>query len=198
MFKSFLVLFYKKEYFLSFLSFTGCSCRLCSAHQPFAFAPVKGAWSMIEELWEDAMTIAAILKHKGSDVAAVRAETTISDVVDLLAARRIGAVLVQDPDRALLGIVSERDIIRGLAQWGPETLTMPVEQIMTRALQTATPATSVTEAMEIMTAGRFRHLPVVVKGRLVGIVSIGDIVNAKLQDQANEVDNLKAYVAGSV
>lgn len=143
------------------------------------------------------MTIAAILKHKGAEVAAVRPETTIADVVNLLATRRIGAVLVQDPDRALLGIVSERDIIRGLSQWGVVTLSMQVEQLMTRALQTASPSTTVTEAMEIMTDGRFRHLPVVDKGRLAGIVSIGDIVNARLQDQANEVDNLKAYVAGA-
>ncbi len=144
------------------------------------------------------MTIAAILKHKGTDVAAVRPETTIADAVDLLAARRIGAVLVQDPDRALLGIVSERDIIRCMAEHGADTLKMRVEQIMTRALKTACMSTTVTEAMEIMTGGRFRHLPVVDKGRLVGIVSIGDIVNAKLLDQASEVDNLKAYVAGSV
>jgi CBS domain-containing protein len=141
------------------------------------------------------MTIAAMLKHKGHDVAAVRPEATIADVVEVLADRRIGAVLVQDPDRAMLGILSERDIVRGLAQWGPDTLTMPAERFMTRALQTAAPSTTVDQAMEIMTAGRFRHLPVLEHGCLVGIISIGDVVNAKLRDQANEMDNLKAYIA---
>ncbi len=141
------------------------------------------------------MTIAAMLKHKGSEVASVRPETTIADVAEVLAARRIGAVMVQDPDRAMLGILSERDIVRGLAQWGADTLAMRAERLMTRALHTATPTTTVDEAMEIMTAGRFRHLPVLDQGRLVGIVSIGDVVNEKLSNQAAEVDNLKAYIA---
>jgi CBS domain-containing protein len=141
------------------------------------------------------MTIAAMLKHKGNDVASVRPEATIADVVEVLAARRIGAVLVQDPDRTTLGILSERDIVRGMAQWGKETLDMPAERLMTRAIQTASPGTTIDKAMEIMTAGRFRHLPVLEHGRLVGIVSIGDVVNAKLRDQANEMDNLKAYIA---
>jgi CBS domain-containing protein len=143
------------------------------------------------------MTIAAVLKHKGADVASVRPDATIAEVANLLAAKRIGAVMVLDPDRAMLGIISERDIIRGLAEWGTETLAMTADRLMTRALQTASAATSVNKAMEMMTAGRFRHLPVIDNGRLLGIVSIGDIVNAKLRDQENEVDNLKAYVAGA-
>ena len=143
------------------------------------------------------MTIAAILKHKGSDVASVHPDATIAEIVNLLVAKRIGAVPVLDPDRAILGIVSERDIIRGLSEWGADTLAMRADRLMTRALQTATPGTSVTTAMEMMTAGRFRHLPVLEDGRLTGIVSIGDVVNAKLRDQADEVDNLKAYVAGA-
>ena len=143
------------------------------------------------------MTVAAILKHKGHEVAAVRPETTIAEVAATLSTRRIGAVLVQDPDRVLLGIVSERDIIRGLAERGAEVLARPVAEMMTRAVQTAGPGTTVTQAMAMMTAGRFRHLPVVENGRLVGIISIGDVVNARLRDQEDEVDSLKAYVAGA-
>jgi CBS domain-containing protein len=168
---------------------------LCSAHPKVAIARARGAWFAINIKTEDAMTIAAMLKHKGSDVASVRPEATIAEVVEVLAARRIGAVLVQDPDRATLGILSERDIVRGLAQWGTDTLSMRAERLMTRALQTAAPTTTVDQAMEVMTAGRFRHLPVLDEGRLVGIVSIGDVVDAKLRDQEHEMDNLKAYIA---
>lgn len=144
------------------------------------------------------MTVAAILKHKGHDVAAVPPTQTISEVVALLSAKRIGAVLVRDAADQLLGIVSERDILHALANNGATTLDMTAGQLMTRALTTATPATTVTEAMTMMTAGRFRHLPVLDHGRLVGIISIGDVVKSRILQQEHEVDSLKAYVAGVV
>ena len=143
------------------------------------------------------MTIAAILKHKGAEVAHVSASATIAEVAGELAARKIGAVLVMDQAGALLGILSERDIVATLAQHGARTLDMSAAQLMTAELHTATPRTTVQEAMEIMTVGRFRHLPVVDDGHLAGIVSIGDIVKARLRDQAQEVDSLMAYVAGA-
>jgi CBS domain-containing protein len=145
------------------------------------------------------MTIAAILKHKSqgsADVASVSPTDPIAEVARVLAARRIGAVLVRDTARQVLGILSERDIIRFLASHGPGALELTAAQVMTTNIQTATPATTVTEAMSMMTAGRFRHLPVLAGDELVGIVSIGDVVNARLRDQENEVDNLRAYVAG--
>lgn len=143
------------------------------------------------------MTIAAILKHKGHDVAHVSPTATIAEVAQQLAARRIGAVVVMDTASQLLGIVSERDIVCSLAEHGRRTLEMTAAQLMTRNLQTATHATTVAQATEMMTHGRFRHLPVMEGDKMVGIVSIGDIVKARLSQQEQEVDSLKAYVAGA-
>jgi CBS domain-containing protein len=143
------------------------------------------------------MTIAAILKHKGHQVSGVVPTATIAQVAQILADRRIGAVLVIDAAEQLLGIVSERDIVASLAANGAETLTMTAGQLMTRALRTATPRTTVVEAMTMMTAGRFRHLPVVEHDVLVGLISIGDVVKARIMQQENEVDTLKAYVSGT-
>jgi len=142
-------------------------------------------------------TVAAILKHKGYEVTAVDPTTTISDVVGTLVQRGIGAVLVIDRAEQLLGIVSERDIVRCLAANGPRTLEMTAGQLMTRALQVARPETTVAEAMTQMTIGRFRHLPVLEGATLVGLISIGDVVKARIMEQEDEVDSLKAYVAGS-
>ena len=142
------------------------------------------------------MTIAAILRHKGTEIASVAPGERIDAVAGLLSTRRIGAVVVRDTTGRLLGIVSERDIIHGLAQSGADALAMSAAQLMTRAVQTATPRTTVAEAMATMTAGRFRHLPVMEDDALVGIVSIGDIVKARMDQQDHEVDSLKAYVAG--
>ena len=142
------------------------------------------------------MTIAAILRHKGYDVACARPTDTIDTVAQVLAARHIGAVVVRDADH-MLGILSERDIVHALATHGARALQMTAEQLMTRAITTASPRTSVPEAMSIMTTGRFRHLPVVEHGALVGLVSIGDVVKARIMQQDAEVDGLKAYVAGA-
>ena len=143
------------------------------------------------------MTVAALLKHKGHDVAHVAATAIIAAVSKTLSARRIGALLVMDAADQLLGIISERDIVRCLSEHGARVLEMTAGQLMTRELQTATPATTVPEAMAMMTEGRFRHLPVLDGGRLVGLVSIGDIVKARITQQEHEVDSLKAYVAGA-
>jgi CBS domain-containing protein len=144
------------------------------------------------------MTIAAILRHKGHDVAGVRPNTLVSEVARMLSDRRIGAMVVTDSADQLVGIISERDIVHALAGYGAHALEMTAAQLMTRALKTARPETSVAEAMEMMTAGRFRHLPVLNDGTLIGIVSIGDIVKARIMQQEHEVDTLRAYVAGSV
>ncbi|HTW28359.1 MAG TPA: CBS domain-containing protein [Acetobacteraceae bacterium] len=143
------------------------------------------------------MTIAAILKHKGFEITSVAPEASIAEVARTLAEKRIGAVLVLDSADQLLGIVSERDIVRTLAELGARTLEMTAGQLMTRSLKVAKPSTTVGEAMEMMTHGRFRHLPVVESGTLVGLVSIGDVVKARILQQESEVDSLKAYVAGS-
>ncbi len=143
------------------------------------------------------MTVTAILKHKGYRVTSVAPTATIAEVAESLSTHGIGAVLVIDRADQLLGIVSERDIMRSLAANGARTLEMTAGQLMTRALQIAHPETTVAEAMRMMTAGRFRHLPVVDGDRLVGLISIGDVVKARIMQQDMEVDSLKAYVAGS-
>ena len=143
-------------------------------------------------------TVAAILKHKGYQVTTIDPTVTIAHVVDVLAQHRIGAVLVMDGADQLLGIVSERDIVRCMAANGARTLEMTAGQLMTRALQFAHPETTVAEAMQMMTVGRFRHMPVMDRTALVGLISIGDVVKARIMEQEDEVDSLKAYVSGSV
>jgi CBS domain-containing protein len=142
------------------------------------------------------MSVATILKHKSHDVISIKPSVTISDVSTTLSHNRIGAVPVMEGDH-LAGIVSERDIVHCLARHGAAALDLTAEQVMTRHLRTATMETSVSEAMALMTAGRFRHLPVLDGEHLVGIISIGDVVKARLDEQEHEVDSLKAYVAGS-
>ncbi len=144
------------------------------------------------------MTLAAILKTKGHDVATTRPTHTIAEALARLAERGIGAVLVEDALGQVLGILSERDIARALATHGAATLGMTAGQLMTTRLVSAKPGTSVEEAMRIMTEGRFRHLPVMEGGLLVGIVSIGDVVKSLLAQKAQEVDSLKAYVVGAI
>jgi CBS domain-containing protein len=142
-------------------------------------------------------TVASILKHKGYEVTAVDPTARIDEVAAILSERRIGAVLVLDRAEQLLGIVSERDIVRSLAANGTRTLDMTAGQLMTRAIQVAQPSTTVPEAMAMMTAGRFRHLPVMERGVLVGLISIGDVVKARILEQESEVDSLRAYVSGA-
>ena len=144
------------------------------------------------------MSVAAILRHKGTGIAAVAPTTRITEVTVALAQHRIGAVLVRDAAGQLLGIVSERDIVRCLAKSGAACLEMTAAQLMTTQLHTVSPATSTSEVLALMTSSRIRHLPVIEGGQLVGLVSIGDVVKAQLSNQEQEVDSLRAYVAGSV
>ena len=141
-------------------------------------------------------TVAAILKHKGHQVTKVDPALPVAGVVDVLVEHRIGAVLVIDHAEQLLGIVTERDIVRSLVTNGARTLDMTASQLMTSIVQFADPGTTVTEAMTMMTEGRFRHIPVVEADRLVGLVSIGDVVKARIMEQEDEVDSLRAYVGG--
>lgn len=142
------------------------------------------------------MTVALILKHKSPVVTAVAPQHTVAEVAAVLTLKRIGAVLVQDTAGQVLGILSERDVVHALARHGAAALEMSAAQLMTTDLRTASPGTTVAEAMSMMTEGRFRHLPVIESGRLVGMISIGDVVKARLSQQAHEVENLMAYVAG--
>jgi len=140
------------------------------------------------------MTVKSILSGKGSDVITIEPHATLEAAIAVLAERRIGAVVVLGPERRVIGILSERDIVRALAEEGAAALTAPVAQVMTRKVSTCTEQDAVREIMEQMTAGKFRHVPVVEEGRLVGIVSIGDVVKHRLGEMERESEALRDYI----
>lgn len=141
------------------------------------------------------MNVAAILKSKGRSVATVRPDVTVQDVVQRLHARRIGAIVVVGAEGAVEGIISERDVIRAMAERGAEALSDPVSRYMTRTVVSCHETSLVEELMEIMTAGRFRHLPVLEDGSLVGIISIGDVVKNHVAEVEMEVSAMRSYLA---
>ena len=138
--------------------------------------------------------IGGILKRKGTEVVSVSPSDTVLAVSRTLTQHNIGAALVRDAAGRILGIISERDIVGGMANQGQGTTQLPAERLMTRDLVTVTPQTGVTEAMELMTRHRVRHLPVMDNGQLLGLVSIGDLVKARIEEAEHEAAALKAYV----
>jgi CBS domain-containing protein len=140
------------------------------------------------------MTVAAILKQKGSAVITVAPSDPVTDIASIITSRRIGAVLVLTDSGELAGLVSERDVVRAVATKGGGALDLTAADIMTKNLTTVTPRTSIDHAMALMDAGYFRHLPVVEDSKLLGIISVRDVVRAHIQAQAQEVDALREYV----
>jgi CBS domain-containing protein len=141
------------------------------------------------------MTVKAILSRKGNDVITVEPTVTLSAAVNILAEHRIGALVVlAGADEQVAGILSERDIVRALAQRGPGALQEAVGQVMTRRVVTCTESDTVAALMERMTQGKFRHLPVVERGKLVGLVSIGDVVKHRLGEMEHESNALREYI----
>jgi CBS domain-containing protein len=140
------------------------------------------------------MKIADILATKGSSVHSVRPWATVAELVDRLGELHIGALLVLDESGAIRGIVSERDVVRALGRHGAELLTMPVTAVLTSEVRTCSPQETVAVAMARMTAGRFRHLPVLEGGALVGMVSIGDLVKNRLREMELETGVLRDVV----
>jgi CBS domain-containing protein len=140
------------------------------------------------------MIVANILNDKGSSVATARPDTTVAEVAAKLAAKKIGAVVIVGGEGRVDGILSERDIIRAIAQRGPAALNEQAADIMTRQVTTCTTADTLDHLMVTMTSGRFRHVPVVEGGRLVGIVSIGDVVKRHIAEVEMEATALKNYV----
>ena len=140
------------------------------------------------------MSVKAILKTKGRKVITIRPGTTIREAVALLTSERIGAVVVSDDDLTIAGILSERDIINALNKHGAELLELRAAELMTQSVTAAKIDMHIDQVLEIMTQGRFRHMPVVEDGHLVGIVSIGDAVKARLEMLENETNQLKEYI----
>ena len=141
------------------------------------------------------MNVDGILRAKGANVVTIRPDASVGQLVDGLREERIGAMVVSEDGRTVLGIVSERDVVRGLADRGPRILEAPVAELMTRQVFSCTPQDSVKHVMAEMTKRRIRHLPVIADGALSGIVSIGDVVKNRLEEMETETNVLReAYI----
>lgn len=141
------------------------------------------------------MILEQILNDKGRDVVTLRADQTLKAAAELLDLKKIGAVVALGPDDRIVGVLSERDIVRQLARLGGAALDMPVAGAMTRAVITVGAAISVEEALQTMTDRRIRHLPVVENERLVGVISIGDLVKWKIAETEAEANAMKSYLS---
>jgi CBS domain-containing protein len=141
------------------------------------------------------MLVSDILRRKGREVVSAPPNQTVAEVARLMAGKGIGSVLVLSGG-SIAGILSERDIVRTLAEAGPACLDRPVSDLMTSHVVTCGPDEGVDRVMALMTEGRFRHVPVLDQGRLVGLVSIGDVVKHRLEEAQAELEHLSAYVAG--
>jgi CBS domain-containing protein len=140
------------------------------------------------------MRVSAILAHKGREVLTIRPEATLGSAAEALDEHRIGALVVSEGDGVIRGVVSERDIVRRLARIGHDALTEPVESVMTIDVVTCTPSDTTEHLMEVVTTRRIRHVPVVEDDRLAGLVSIGDIVAARVRDLEQEAHLLREYI----
>jgi|TARA_R100000005_G_C5002941_1_gene210866 CBS domain-containing protein len=141
------------------------------------------------------MNVAGILKVKGNDIITVLPSDSISAVASILGERRIGAVLVVDGEGRLQGLLSERDIVRALAESGGACLDFQVRDLMTTNLVTISPADSIDRVMALMTEKRIRHLPVLDDDRLAGFISIGDVVKSRIDEVEREAAALRDYIA---
>jgi CBS domain-containing protein len=141
------------------------------------------------------MTVKAILEQKGHDVFTMGPNEKLSNAIRVLAEHRVGALVITNGDRQIVGILSERDIVRVIAKEGAEALDHTVRSVMTPKVKICNENHTVSEVMEIMTRGRFRHLPVEKDGQLNGIISIGDVVKRRIEDAERESEEIKAYIA---
>jgi CBS domain-containing protein len=140
------------------------------------------------------MTVARILDDKGRDVFTTQPHRTLKEVVELLAEKGVGAVVVSDASLKVLGILSERDVVRVIAKHGASALEDPVSRYMTPKVITVTRDDTIDHVMQTMTTARFRHLPVVEDGRLVGLISIGDVVKRHVNALDSERQALREYI----
>jgi CBS domain-containing protein len=146
---------------------------------------------------ESAMQVRHILGEKGRDVIAISSDATLSEAARLLARKRIGAIVVRDEAGNLAGILSERDVVRAVADASVSALARPVSAFMTRAVATCCEQDTIEELMEMMTVGRFRHVPVIDNDRLTGIISIGDVVKTRIAETVQEAASLREYITAA-
>jgi CBS domain-containing protein len=140
-------------------------------------------------------TVSQLLQVKGNQVFSVAPQDSVLRAIELMATRHVGALLVMNQG-ALLGIISERDYARKVILKNRSSHDTPVSDIMTSPAISVTPEDSVHHCMQLMTEGRFRHLPVISGGRVVGMLSIGDLVKAVIQEQTRHIEQLERYIAG--
>ena len=140
------------------------------------------------------MTVSIILANKGREVVSIEPNASLAEAVRLLGEKRIGAALILGADRRIAGIISERDIVRVLAERGAAVLDEPVSRTMTRKVESCNENETVAQIMERMTQGKFRHMPVVDQGQVVGVVSIGDIVKHRLHEMERESTAMRDYI----
>ncbi len=144
------------------------------------------------------MQVRNILKEKGSEVVGITAEASLGEAASLLAQRRIGALVVRDQAGSLSGILSERDLVRALAEHGASAVSRPVSSYLTADVVTCREGDTVETLMETMTRGRFRHLPVLDgDGNLSGLISIGDVVKSRIAEATREAENLRVYISAT-
>ena len=144
------------------------------------------------------MQVMHILRQKGRDVVSLSSDSSLSEAARLLAHKRIGALVVKDDAGRLAGMLSERDVVRALAAESVRALARPLSDFMTRAVATCTEHDTVEELMEMMTQGRFRHVPVVdERDQICGLVSIGDVVKMQIEETTREAANLREYIAAA-
>jgi CBS domain-containing protein len=141
------------------------------------------------------MNVAAILKEKGREVFTTTPDTTLLDITKLLGLHGIGCIVVTGIEGKVVGIVSERDIVREIARAGSKVLKEPVETCMTKTVVTCRESDTIERIMSEMTAHRFRHMPVVERGRLAGLVSIGDVVRMRIAEAEMEAAAMREYIA---
>lgn len=141
------------------------------------------------------MTVASILADKGHDIVTATEDETIADICRRLTQHKIGAILVTGPDGAIVGILSERDIVKACAGHGSAALDRSASDLMTRSVVTVTPDDTIATVMERMTSGRFRHMPVLKNGRIIGVISIGDVVKHRIAQAEREAEEMRSYIA---
>jgi CBS domain-containing protein len=142
------------------------------------------------------MNVKAILKEKGNDVFTVGPKATVAEVAGILRQHHIGAVVVVDDSHRIVGIIAERDIVGAIADTGADCLGQPISDVMWSNVYRCTEDMSTENLMQMMSSRRARHIPVERDGRLVGIISIGDVVKAHIRAIENEAEHIKAYIAG--
>jgi CBS domain-containing protein len=151
--------------------------------------------SEVPGLEETTMNVAAILKSKGREVVTTGPNTALLDIAEMLGKRGIGCIVITGADGKVVGIVSERDIVREVGRAGSKVLKEPVASCMTKSVVTCREADTIEKLMAEMTAHRFRHMPVVERGKLCGLVSIGDVVRMRIAETEMEAAAMREYIA---